>query len=79
MDRQTSVGPTTQLARHVSTLQLSDQMLEAKFRDCVSFSACAIPDRNVDHAIELIRDLENVADATEIIRMLVPIAAASRA
>jgi hypothetical protein len=54
-------------------------MLEAKFRDCVSFSACAIPDRNVDHAIELIRDLENVADATEIIRMLVPIAAASRA
>jgi hypothetical protein len=47
-------------------------MLEAKFRDCVSFSARAIPDRNVDHALELIRNLENVADATEIVRMLVP-------
>jgi 2-methylcitrate dehydratase PrpD len=51
---------------------VSDEMLEAKFRDCVSFSARAIPDRNVDHALELIRNLENVADATEIVRMLVP-------
>jgi 2-methylcitrate dehydratase PrpD len=51
---------------------VGDDLLEAKFRDCVSFSATKIPAVNIDRAIELIRDLENVADATEIIRLLAP-------
>ena len=51
---------------------VSGALLEAKFRDCVSFSARRIPAANIDKAIGLIGDLENVADATEIIRLLVP-------
>ncbi|HYH42924.1 MAG TPA: MmgE/PrpD family protein [Burkholderiales bacterium] len=51
---------------------VSDALLEAKFRDCVSFSAVKIPAANIDRAIALIHDLENVADATEIIRLLAP-------
>jgi 2-methylcitrate dehydratase PrpD len=47
-------------------------VLEAKFRDCVSFSARCIPGENVNRALELIRNLEDVADATEIVRLLVP-------
>jgi len=49
---------------------LSREQLEAKFRDCVSFSAKPIPSENVTRAIELIDDLENLTDATEIIRLL---------
>ena len=44
--------------------------LEAKFRECVSFSAKPIPAGNVDRAIEMIRNLEDIPDATEIIRLL---------
>ncbi len=51
---------------------VSDDLLEAKFRDCVSFSATKIPSASIDRAIALIHDLENVGDATEIIRLLVP-------
>jgi 2-methylcitrate dehydratase PrpD len=46
------------------------EFLEAKFRDCVSFSAKPIPARNIDRAIEMIRDLEKVPDATEIVKLL---------
>lgn len=51
---------------------VSDELLEAKFRDCVSFSARPIPGENVARAIALVRDLENLADVTEIVRLLVP-------
>ncbi len=51
---------------------VSDALLEAKFRDCVSFSARPIPAKNVDRAIELIHNLESMPDATEIVRLLVP-------
>lgn len=47
-------------------------MLEAKFRDCVSFAAKPLAARNVDAAVALIRDLENVADVSEIVRLLAP-------
>lgn len=47
-------------------------LLEAKFRDCVSFAAKPLAMRNVDAAIELIRDLENVTDVGEITRLLTP-------
>lgn len=51
---------------------VSDELLEAKFRDCVSFSARKIPHDNVEEAIARIRRLEEIADVTEIIRLLVP-------
>jgi hypothetical protein len=47
------------------------QMLEQKFRDCASFSAQRIPSHKIERAIALVRDLENVSDATEVIRTLV--------
>lgn len=46
-------------------------LLEAKFRDCASFSLKPIPPANVERAIALVRDLENLADVTEIVRLLV--------
>ena len=44
--------------------------LEAKFRDCVSFSAQAAAAANVDRAIATVRKLEEAKDATEIVRLL---------
>jgi 2-methylcitrate dehydratase PrpD len=46
------------------------EFLEAKFRDCVSFSAKPIAQDNVERALSLIRDLEHVPDVTEIFRLL---------
>jgi 2-methylcitrate dehydratase PrpD len=46
------------------------EFIEAKFRDCVSFSAKPIPAQNIERAIELVRDLDELADATEIVRLL---------
>ena len=51
---------------------VSDELLEAKFRDCVSFSANTIPAERVEKAIAFVRNLENLTDATEIIRLLGP-------
>ena len=51
---------------------VSDELLEAKFRDCVSFSARTVPPANVERAIAAIGDLENMSDVTDIIRLLVP-------
>jgi hypothetical protein len=48
-------------------------MLEAKFRDCVSFAAKPLAEADVDRAIALIRDLENVPDVTEIMQLLTPV------
>jgi 2-methylcitrate dehydratase PrpD len=49
------------------------EMLEAKFRDCVSFAAKPLAEADVDRAIALIRDLENVPDVTEIMQLLTPV------
>ena len=49
---------------------VSDELLEAKFRDCVSFSAQRVAPDRVQSAIDAIRDLENRPDAREIIRLL---------
>ena len=49
---------------------VTQELLEKKFRDCVSFSAKPIPARNIDRAVKMIRDPDNVPDATEIIRRL---------
>lgn len=51
---------------------VSDELLEAKFRDCASFSAKDVPGDNLEQAIALIRRLEDLPDVTEVIRLLVP-------
>jgi 2-methylcitrate dehydratase PrpD len=48
-------------------------MLETKFRDCVSFAAKPLAQADVDRAIALIRDLENVPDVAEIMQRLTPV------
>jgi len=44
----------------------------AKFRDCVSFSANPVTAGNINRVIDQVENLENLADATEIIRLLAP-------
>jgi 2-methylcitrate dehydratase PrpD len=51
---------------------VSDDLLEAKFRDCVSFSATPLTPQNVQKSIHAIRNLENLQDVTEIVRLLAP-------
>jgi 2-methylcitrate dehydratase PrpD len=47
-------------------------VIEAKFRDCVSFAANPIAAKNIDRAIASVRDLENQRDVTEVVRLLTP-------
>jgi 2-methylcitrate dehydratase PrpD len=49
---------------------VSWEILEKKFRDCVSFSAKPVPAGNLDRAAEMARGLENVSNAAEIVRLL---------
>jgi hypothetical protein len=51
---------------------MTQEQIEAKFRDCVSFSALPVPPANVDRVIDLVNRLETLADATEVIRLLSP-------
>jgi len=46
------------------------ERLEAKFRDCVSFSENPVDAAALDRAVEKIRDLEKLRDATEVARLL---------
>ena len=45
-------------------------MLEAKFRDCISFLAKPLDTAAADRIIELVHDLERLQDASEITRYL---------
>ena len=45
-------------------------LLEAKFRDCISFAAMPVAAANAGRAIELVRDLERVPDVAQIMRLL---------
>jgi len=51
---------------------IDEELLNVKFRDCVSFSHKPISIANRDRAMSLIEDLENVIDAVEIIQLLSP-------
>jgi 2-methylcitrate dehydratase PrpD len=44
--------------------------IEEKFRGCVSFASPPSPEANIDRAVDLVANLEQVDDATEIIRLL---------
>jgi hypothetical protein len=46
--------------------------LEAKFRGCVSFAAVSLAPKNIDAAMVLIDDVENVTDVAGIPRLLTP-------
>lgn len=49
---------------------VSWDQLETKFRDCVSFSANPISAGNIDEAVGLIRNLEDLNDVTSLVRVL---------
>ena len=49
---------------------VSWERLEAKFRDCVSFSAKPVSRNAADRAIEMIRLLDAAPDATAIVGLL---------
>jgi 2-methylcitrate dehydratase PrpD len=49
---------------------VSTELLEAKFRDCISFSARPVVADRIDSALGMIRKFETVADVSEIIRLL---------
>jgi 2-methylcitrate dehydratase PrpD len=49
---------------------VSWEQLEAKFHDCVSFSAKPVSRDAAARAVELIRKLEAAPDATEVVRLL---------
>jgi 2-methylcitrate dehydratase PrpD len=49
---------------------ISQAQLEAKFRDCLSFAAMPVSHKNIDRAVALIGNLENLDDAAEIVRVL---------
>jgi 2-methylcitrate dehydratase PrpD len=49
---------------------VSWERLEVKFRDCVSFSAKPVAAGKVERAVEVIRQLETMADATEVVGLL---------
>ena len=46
------------------------ERLEAKFRDCVSFSAIPVAAGNIDRAAGMIRNLEDISDATQVVGLL---------
>jgi 2-methylcitrate dehydratase PrpD len=48
----------------------SQAQLEAKFRDCISFSSKPLPDGSVDALITMIRELEQVEDVRNVMRFL---------
>jgi 2-methylcitrate dehydratase PrpD len=49
---------------------VSWERLEAKFRDCVSFSAKPVSRDAAGRAVEMIRKLETAPDVTEVVRLL---------
>ena len=49
---------------------IAQDQLEAKFRDCLSFAANPVTKQNIDRAIALINDLEQLDDAAEVVRIL---------
>jgi 2-methylcitrate dehydratase PrpD len=51
---------------------VSQGLIEAKFRDCLSFSARPIAAASIDRVIALIDELETLPDVAEIMRLLVP-------
>jgi 2-methylcitrate dehydratase PrpD len=49
---------------------VSQDLLEAKFRDCASFAVRPLKNGNVEKVINLVANLEDAPDATEVIRLL---------
>ena len=45
---------------------------ERKFRDCASFAARTVPQKNIDRVVELVAKLEEVTDVTELVELVSP-------
>ncbi len=67
-NRQTYSAQTGNPMANRGILPFSDY--ERKFRDCASYAARKIPDKNIDRVAELVDKLEQVHDVTEIIDLL---------
>ena len=65
---QTYSGQTGGPMANRGILPFSDY--ERKFRDCASYAARKIPEKNIDRVAELVGKLEQVNDVTEIIDLL---------
>jgi 2-methylcitrate dehydratase PrpD len=65
-----TVSATPQGVRGDPRHPVAQSRLEDKFRDCVAFAAKPVAARNVDRAIALVRTLEDLPDAAEIVRVL---------
>lgn len=50
----------------------SQDLLEAKFRDCISFSAFPVSENSADRVIEMVNNLETVNNVCEIVKLLAP-------
>jgi 2-methylcitrate dehydratase PrpD len=48
---------------------LSNAQLQAKFRDCAAHAVKPIPKEAVEQAIQLIHHLEDIPDATALVRL----------
>jgi 2-methylcitrate dehydratase PrpD len=53
---------------HPKNPMTTDDLLE-KFRDCVSYAAKPIPQKNIERAIELMLNLEKVDDVSQLIQL----------
>jgi len=53
---------------HPKNPMTTDDLLE-KFRDCVSYAARPIPKSNIEKAIKLILNLENVDDVSQVVQL----------
>ncbi|MFH1087336.1 MAG: MmgE/PrpD family protein [Chloroflexota bacterium] len=51
---------------------LSNQQIEAKFRECLSFSASPLPEGTADRVIGLVGKLEELEDVRDIIKLVTP-------
>ncbi len=59
-----TTGPSGSPAR-----PLSDAQLHAKFRDCAAHAVKPIPEEVVERAIQFVQQMDNVTDATELVRL----------
>jgi 2-methylcitrate dehydratase PrpD len=51
---------------------VSRELLEAKFRDCVSFSERPLGAAEIERALTALRDLEKLPDVSEVLQLVVP-------
>ena len=51
---------------------VSAELLEAKFRDCASFSARPLAAADIERVIELVGRLETLDDVSDVVKVIAP-------